>query len=401
VNGDGNALSDIFLRDRASGSTTRVSVSTAGADSDGDSINPAISADGRFVAFESAATNLVLGDTNNLIDVFVRDVQAGTTTRVSVGPGGVQGNDFSTRPSLSASGRYVAFESWATNLVLGDANAFLDIFVRDLQTGTTTLVSRDSSGAQANNLSTGCALSADGTHVVFESWASNLVAGDTNTVPDIFLRDIVAGTTLRASVSSDGVEADGMSGGVVSISSTGRYVSFWSQATNLVPVDDNGVFEDIFVRDSAAVPLIYCTAKTNSLGCVPMIGSSGTPSAASSSGFSVRGSNVRNQKQGLLFYGVTAQTALSFQGGTLCVRAPIRRTVLVSSGGNPLPANDCSGVYSIDMNAFAHGLLGGSPLPALSLAGTLVDCQWWGRDPGFPAPLNTTLTDALEYAVGL
>jgi VCBS repeat protein len=146
-------------------------------------------------------------------------------------------------------------------------------------------------------------------------------------------------------------------------------------------------------------PTVYCTPKTNSLGCVPAINSSGVPSATAGAGFLLTGSNVRNNKPGLLFYGVNGQAASAFQGGTLCVKSPIKRTPAVSSGGTPAPANDCSGVYSIDMNTFAVGGLGGTPLAALTVVGTVVDCQWWGRDPGFAAPNNTTLTDGLEYTV--
>jgi hypothetical protein len=147
-------------------------------------------------------------------------------------------------------------------------------------------------------------------------------------------------------------------------------------------------------------PVTYCTAKTNSLGCLPSIASAGVPSASAASGFVVTGSNVRNNKAGLLFYGTSGRASSPFQGGTLCVKTPIKRTLAVGSGGTPAPANDCSGVYSLDMNAFASGALGGSPLPQLQVLGTLVDCQYWGRDPGFAAPNNTTLTDGLEYQVG-
>jgi hypothetical protein len=146
-------------------------------------------------------------------------------------------------------------------------------------------------------------------------------------------------------------------------------------------------------------PTVYCTAKTNSLGCTPTIGSVGTPSATSGSGFVVSASNVLNNKNGLLFYGVSGQAATPFQGGTLCVQSPIKRTPGTNSAGNP-PPNDCSGVFSIDMNLFAVGGLGGTPLPALTVPGSVVDCQFWGRDPGFAAPNNTTLSDGLEFVVG-
>jgi hypothetical protein len=143
----------------------------------------------------------------------------------------------------------------------------------------------------------------------------------------------------------------------------------------------------------------YCTAKINSLGCMPQIGSTGLPSVTVGSGFNVSAVNIRNNKNGLLFYGVSGQAALPFQGGTLCVKAQVRRTPSVNSGGTPAPANDCSGVFSIDMMLFSVGGLGGNPLAALTVPGTIVDTQWWGRDPGFVPPFNTTLSDALEYRV--
>ena len=145
----------------------------------------------------------------------------------------------------------------------------------------------------------------------------------------------------------------------------------------------------------------YCTAKTNSLGCTPAIGSLGVGSATATSGHYVRSVNNRNNKNGLLFYGVNGQASTPYQGGTLCVKTPIKRTPSTNSGGTPAPANDCTGVYQLDMNAFAQGLVpGGTPLAALTVPGTVVDCQWWGRDPGFVAPNNTSLSDGLEYIVG-
>ncbi len=143
----------------------------------------------------------------------------------------------------------------------------------------------------------------------------------------------------------------------------------------------------------------YCTAKVNSLGCLPAISASGVASSSGGSGFDVACANVLNNKPGLLLYGVDGPASSPFQGGTLCVAGPIKRSPAVGSGGNP-PPSDCSGQYSIDMNAFAVGALGGAPLPALTIPGTLVHTQWWGRDSGFPAPNNTSLSDGLSYTVG-
>jgi hypothetical protein len=143
---------------------------------------------------------------------------------------------------------------------------------------------------------------------------------------------------------------------------------------------------------------IYCTAKINSLGCTPSIAGFGYPSATAGSGFIVSGTNFVNNKSCLLFYGSNGQASTPFQGGTLCVKSPIKRTPGTNTGGNP-PPNDCSGWPTIDMNAFAAGALGGAPAPFLHIPGTVVDCQWWGRDPGFAAPNNTSLSNALEYTV--
>ena len=143
----------------------------------------------------------------------------------------------------------------------------------------------------------------------------------------------------------------------------------------------------------------YCTAKANSQGCLPDIWWSGVPSPSQTSGFTVFSMNTMNNKNGLLFYGINGQAAMAFQGGTLCVAPPIKRTPSVNSLGDP-PPNNCSGVFTIDMNAFAAGLGGGTPLPDLLLSGTTVNCQFWGRDPGFVAPNNTSLSLALEYIVG-
>ncbi|MBK8180252.1 MAG: S8 family peptidase [Planctomycetes bacterium] len=149
---------------------------------------------------------------------------------------------------------------------------------------------------------------------------------------------------------------------------------------------------------SAATPSVYCVAKLNSLGCFPDINYSGTASASATSGFTVLATEVRNNKPGLVLYSVTGAASQPFQGGTLCLQAPVRRSTGVNSGGLP-SGNDCSGMLSIDMNSFAAGLLGGTPSPALLVVGTDVWCQWWSRDPGFPAPNNSSLSNALTYRV--
>ena len=251
VVGDTNGYSDVFVHDREIGETTRVSVASDGTQGDYSSVIPSISADGRYVVFYSPATNLVIGDTNGFSDAFVHDRETGETTRVSVASDGTQGNGFSSGPSVSADGRYVAFASNATNLVEGGTNGYENIFVHDRVTELTTLVSVASDGTQGDYSSVIPSISADGRYVAFFSWATNLVAGDTNGFEEIFVHDRVTGKTTRVSVASDGTQGNSISNSP-SISADGRYVAFDSVSTNLVVGDTNGSW-DIFVHDRVTV----------------------------------------------------------------------------------------------------------------------------------------------------
>jgi uncharacterized membrane protein len=163
-------------------------------------------------------------------------------------------------------------------------------------------------------------------------------------------------------------------------------------------INPAGDSEGWIARLACATLATHCVAKVNALGCTPSISGAGTPSATAASGFVVQSVNARNNKAGLLLYSTTGAASVPFQGGTLCVAAPVRRSTGLGSGGSPT-GSDCSGVYSIDFNAFARGLLGGTPQAALSVPGTSVDSQFWGRDPGFPAPNNTQLSNALRFMI--
>ena len=246
VSGDSNGTEDVFVFDRLSRTTERESLSSTGEQGDGDSYNPALSADGRYVAFTSSASNLTAGDDNSDLDIFVRDRVAHTTVLASVGPHGAMGDGPSVAPSISGDGRLVAFESDADSLAPDDTNGTGDVFVHDIVTGLTRRLSVGGNGLQTESPSFGPAISADGSSVAFESFSSRLVPGDTNGALDVFVADLPTGDIDRVSLSTDGGQADDRSYSP-SISADGRIVAFASFADNLVAGDTNGLL-DVFIR---------------------------------------------------------------------------------------------------------------------------------------------------------
>jgi Tol biopolymer transport system component len=272
-----------YVRDLVAGTTERVTVASNETVANSDTDSLAISRDGRFVAFGSMASNLVPNDTNNVGDVFVRDRTTGLTERVSVNSSGGQAARASFAPCLSADGRYVAFGSRAPNLVAGDTNAVDDLLIRDRQTAQTRRISITSGGIQANGSSYACNFSVDARFVVFISSATNLVAGDTNAADDVFVRDLVANTTERVSLNSLGAQANQGVPAIrtVAISTDGRFVAFASGSTNLVPGDTNDG-TDVFVRDRLASRTERISVTSNgaqtsggSLSFAPVISSDG------------------------------------------------------------------------------------------------------------------------------
>jgi predicted small secreted protein len=263
VSGTQNSSSHIYVHDRDSDNdgiydetgaitTVRVSVDSNGTIGNRNSSAPSISDNGKVVAFESLATNLVANDNKGVSDIFIHDLTStpGTTTRVSVDSSGTEADNASFAPSISDDGNFVAFESIATNLVANDNKNVSDVFIHDLTStpGTTTRVSVDSSGTEADNVSFAPSISADGKVVAFESLATNLVANDNKGVSDIFVhnRNSTPGTTTRVSVDSSGIEANNGSF-APSVNSDGNFVAFESIATNLV-VNDTLGHRDIFVN---------------------------------------------------------------------------------------------------------------------------------------------------------
>jgi len=253
----GSQGANVFVRDLQTGTTVLASINGNWTDSgNGGSGHPSLSANGRFVAFLSGASDLVANDTNGQDDVFVRDLQAGTTVLASINRAGTNGGNGRTgTPLLSAAGRFVAFPSLANDLAVNDTNGTSDIFVRDLQIGTTELVSVNQAGTHSGNGASsdigagfGFALSPDGRFVAFSSSASDLVLTDTNETDDVFIRDLQAAATTLVSIDQAGTNSGNRESSNPSVSADGRFVAFEGQANDLVATDTNGT-GDVFVRD--------------------------------------------------------------------------------------------------------------------------------------------------------
>lgn len=247
VASDFNGASDIFLRDRQQGTTVRISLSSLGIEGNSDSTRPRISGDGRFIVYESFSSNLVPNDTNNSYDIFLFDRVNSITKRVSVQLGGLQANSNSYRPCLTTNGRYIAFESFATDLVPNDTNNVEDVFVYDRITQETLRVSTSSVGTQGNGSSFDASISSLGDAVAFASYASNLVASDTTSSSDIFINELFTSETTMVSLNSLGQQADNDCN-APSVSANSRFVAFESYASNLDPSIEPG-FNCIYVRD--------------------------------------------------------------------------------------------------------------------------------------------------------
>lgn len=244
---DTNRHYDVFVRYRARKVTRLISTARTGRNANGFSFSPAISADGNWVAFASTATNLIRGDTNDTSDMFLHG-PAKVTQRVSVGPRGRQANNGSDGPALSAHGRYIAFSSSASNLVSGGTRAESGVFVHDRAKRATELVSVGPGGRQANGPSFGDpSISANGRYVAFDSYATNLITGDSGFRQDVFMRDRVLKATTKVSIGLFGSPPNDESF-ALAISADGQHVAFGSVASNLVRRDTNND-EDVFVRD--------------------------------------------------------------------------------------------------------------------------------------------------------
>lgn len=259
VPNDTNNVDDIFLHDRLLGTTERISVSTAGDQANAASIFQDLSVDGRYTVYESEATNLVANDTNNVWDVFLYDRINQSTERISVNSAEQQGDGRSSYAVISTNNRYVTFVSYATNFDPDDPNPNGDIYVRDLVNGTTELISRGLNNQPSNGGSHYPVISSNGRFVAYHSESSNLVPGDTNNVADVFLYDRQTGTTKIVSLSITGQQGNDNSN-IPTISDNGRFLAFHSWASNLTVGDTNGTIDVFLYLDlpfHAYLPTMY------------------------------------------------------------------------------------------------------------------------------------------------
>jgi Tol biopolymer transport system component len=338
---DGSQESDVFVHDLLSGETTRVSVDSTGAEANGWSDTPVISADGSTVAFWSSADNLVTGDTNAAPDIFVHDRLSGTTTRVSVDSSGSEGNGWGAAGglSLSADGWIVAFTSYSDNLVAGDTNGVVDVFVHDRVAGTTERVSVDSSGLESVADSGWPALSADGQVVAFNSRADNLVGGDSNGLLDVFLHDRATAATSLVSINCGNALGNGDSH-IPSLSADGLLVAFTSYSDNLVTGDTNGAM-DVFVRDRSVIEpdaswTNYGTGFPGTYG-EPTLTASADPVLGTTITIDI-GNSLGFWTVGFLLVGADEASIPTQLGGTLLVDVVFVLPLAIWPAGYSLPA---------------------------------------------------------------
>ena len=344
IDGSSGAHRQIFWRDRLSGETKLISASPAGVQGDGDSFAPAISADGLHVVFESYATNLVAGDTNGVRDVFIFAIDNGQLPsgleRVSVGPSGVQSNAESYGATVSGDGRVVAFSSGASNLTPGVSGInTINVFRRDRSTGTNTLISADrglGSGVGGDRAQ----LSEDGNRLAFYSFSSQITAGDSNNLWDIFVYDHAAGTRVRVSLTATGAERDQGSESasrVVSpaISGDGRYIAFATTANNMVAGDTNGV-QDVFVVDTT----------TGSVQRASVTAAGGQGNADSPIG---QGERVALSRDGTWLAFSSSASSLGAPGGNMLLRnlrtGEIRAVSSINGGSVSAPSLSGGALY--------------------------------------------------------
>ncbi|MFN2114534.1 MAG: TolB family protein, partial [Anaerolineae bacterium] len=396
VPGDTNDAYDVFVHELATGETSRVSVATDGSEATGDSTAGGISADGRYVVFESFASNLVAGDTNREPDVFLHDRRTGLTMLVSAGLDGAPADAGASAPAISANGRVVAFESDSTNLVPDDGNGVRDVFAWDLALGRIVRVSVSSAGAEAAAPSHGAAVSGDGALVAFTSDSRRLVDDDLNGVADVFVRDLAAGETALVSRATSGAQADDECG-EAAISSGGEHVAFTSLALTLDNV--GSVWRSAFVRslaDESTVRVSVSAAGSAAEGNAehPVLTADGRLVAFSSEAANLVPDDSNSD----------SDVFVNFIGGGITVRASVWSSGEEGDGAsrNPSISGDgrwvafdsravlASGVPAGVRQVYVRDLAGG-PIPTATTPPDYAHLPWAGLNtwPGAPTPTAT------------
>jgi len=454
IAGDTNGRTDVFVLERASGVVTRASVGNGGVQGDDTSYGGDASDDGRFVVFGSHADNLVAGSASNDSQVFLRDTLLGTTELVSVslsgGPANAAGSE---SPHVSDDGRYVVWVSDATDLVSGDTNGWMDVFLRDRTAGTTTRLNVGPLGVECDGMVLHVDVSADAARIVFEGYATTLVPGTTGQ-NEVYLIDRLASSISVLSVGPGGLGVN--SGGLMpriandgrftcfvsnadldplvppngdsvfvhdlqtgqarlvsrstggsygqlppftsqwietaGVSDRGRLVAFRTNLFGLVAGDTNDEFADVFLWDARSTcPPIesVCSGKVNSWGCVPAMTSSGEPRVGGpSDAFFLATSEFMHDEIAILLWS-TGPAATPFSGGTLCLAPPVVRTPSQYTGGTAAAA--CSdGTLSFH---FSRAYMNSRGIQA----GVTLYAQAFGRDRGLPPPFRTGLSDAIRF----
>ncbi len=382
---DYNNSRDVFVRYRGANVTMLASVALGGLAGNGHSgyfTGVAISGDGRKVAFISHADDLVLADTNGMADIFVYDTNSLVAVRVSEASGGTEADLASRACAISDDGLRVTFDSAATNLVLNDLNGAPDVFVHDLLGATTRRVSVSTGGSEANSYSRTPRISDDGSVVVFESAASNLVVGDMNGMNDVFMHDVASGATLRVSQDPNGVGGDGASS-FSDLGADGALVAFGSNARNLVFGDMNAIGDVFIWEDSGGcggvAPSNYCISAANSTGAGAVMNWAGTTFVSNNDLALLADGAVPNQF-GIFYYG-PSQVLFVFGNGYRCVGGSVFRLppIQADAGGTVMYALD-----NTNPPQAAGQIIGGSTW----------NFQFWYRDPGQGSGFN--LSDGLE-----
>jgi Tol biopolymer transport system component len=400
VYGDTNRVDDVFVYDREMRRTTRISVGWDGREAKGPSFKPSISHDGRFVAFASDADNLVRFDRGQR-DVFVRDRRIGETRMVSVDSLGEHGNLQSGGASISADGRWIAFHSSATNLVADDSNRVDDVFLYDSEMYSTSRVSRSTAGEPADSFSYGPSVSSDGSCVAFTSRAKNLAGGDTNGAWDVFVFDArpLVPPCMAYYADRDGDGFGNPNARVYEMAPRPGYVLDDTDCEDRDPAVHggaieryNGVDDDCDGEIDEGFVGTACSALANSLSCEPLIVGRGAASATGSTSFEIAVESLRNDTLGFLVWSRGSASILDLAPGP-CVSSASLRSPLVRSGGSARTSADCSGRARFDLGPDVIGRMGFTP-------STVFHAQYVGRDRSYrPYPGMLVHSAALWFVV--